>query len=599
MRNGGGMAGKKPEKALNFGPSLKRVILGLSMDKSRIFFVLLLSAIAVFLNTLGPKLLGHATDIIVNGFLAKMKHQGGINFDDLRHAVFVVLAIYLGAGFLNWVQGFITADIIQKYMYRLRKQLEEKIQRLPLSYFDSQSRGDVLSRVTNDIDNLGQTLNQTLTQVLVSILTIIGILGMMLSISPELTLIALVTIPLSVLVASTVAKRSQREFMKQWDTTGKLNGHIEESFTGHEVVKGFGRQKETIETFENHNQSLYASSAAAQFISGLIMPIMTFVSNLSYVAVAVVGGIRVASGNISIGDVQAFIQYSRQFSQPLTQLGSMANLLQSGVASAERVFEILDAEDEVDVPNEHQLEHVKGHVQFENVNFSYNPETPLIEDLNLDAQPGQTVAIVGPTGAGKTTLVNLLMRFYDINSGKILIDGIDTSTISREDLREHIGMVLQDAWLFGGTIRENLKYGRLDATDEEMIEAAQVTHVDHFVRSLPDGYDTVITDDNSNLSNGQRQLMTIARAFIARPSILVLDEATSSVDTRTEVQIRQAMDELRKGKTSFVIAHRLSTIRDADIIVVMNKGHIVEQGNHEELMKSGGFYAKLYESQFE
>ncbi|MFT4186764.1 MAG: ABC transporter ATP-binding protein [Micrococcaceae bacterium] len=601
MRGGGprGVAvAANDSKALNFGPSLKRLLSEFGPDKFLILFVLLITAVAVGLNTAGPKILGHGTDIIVEGFIASKTGHGGIDFHALERTCLLVLGVYVLASLLNFLQSFVVAGVIQRAMYRLRKKIEAKIHKLPLNYFDSQSRGDVLSRVTNDIDNLGQTLNQTLTQVMVSVLTVLGVLGMMFYISPALSLIAIITIPISIIAAAQIAKRSQKQFVKQWGETGVLNGHIEETFTGHEVVKAFGRQEEAIEIFEESNEKLYQASARAQFISGLIQPVMFFISNLSYVAVAVVGGLRVANGQMTIGDVQAFIQYSRQFSQPLTQLGSMANLLQSGVASAERVFELLDAEDETDEAKNH-VEKVKGHIEFKNVDFSYKSEEPLIENMNLNAKPGQTVAIVGPTGAGKTTLVNLLMRFYDINSGQILLDGVDTATISREELRENIGMVLQDAWLFGGTIRENLKYGRLDATDEEMEHAAEVTYVDHFVRSLPDGYDTVIADDNSNLSNGQRQLMTIARAFIAKPSILVLDEATSSVDTRTEVLIRKAMDELRKDKTSFVIAHRLSTIRDADTIVVMNKGSIIEQGNHDELMKQDGFYAKLYASQFD
>ncbi|WP_434620814.1 ABC transporter ATP-binding protein [Arthrobacter sp. A5] len=622
--------GGPPQKARSFGPSVRRIFSLMAADRPRMIWVVSLAAVSVGMSVLAPKILGHATDLIFQGVLGRMfpagvtkaqaidglraKGQGqvadmlsgmavvpgqGLDQQALGWVLLSVLAIYAVAFFFNWSQGYITAGIVQRAMYKLRQDIETKLDRLPMSHFQDESRGDVLSRVTNDIDNFSQTLNQTLTQLLVSVLTVVGVLAMMFSISPLLALIALATVPLTILVTVLIAKRSKIQFMAQWKTTGELNGHIEEMFTGHEVVKAFGQQQAAIGKFAVSNDSLFRSSSKAQFISGVIMPSMNFISNLNYVAVAVVGGVQIASGNLTIGSVQAFIQYSRQFSQPMAQIGGMINLLQSGVASAERVFDLLDAKEQAPDPvPAATLGATRGRVVFDNVNFSYNPDEPLIQDLSLVAEPGQTVAIVGPTGAGKTTLVNLLMRFYEIDSGRISIDGIDTAMMTRDDLRRRFGMVLQDAWLFGGTIRENLVYGRLDAAEDQMIEAAEATFVDHFVRSLPDGYDTVLSDDGDSLSQGQRQLMTIARAWLADPGILILDEATSSVDTRTEVLIRHAMNRLRESRTSFVIAHRLSTIRDADLILVMDHGRILEQGTHEELLGTGGFYYDLYMSQF-
>ncbi|MGO4384120.1 ABC transporter ATP-binding protein [Specibacter sp. RAF43] len=625
--------GAPPQKAMAFGPSLKRILGLLALDRLRMIWVVFLAAVSVGLSVVAPKVLGHATDIIFNGVVGQMLNkfpagttkdqavaalraggQGqladmlsgmnvvpgqGLDLTALGATLMIVLGLYIVAFFFNWAQGYITAGIVQRAMYRLRQQIEDKLDRLPMSHFQQESRGDVLSRVTNDIDNFSQTLNQTLTQLLIATLTVVGVLGMMFSISPLLAGISLLTVPLIAAVTVVIAKRSRVEFMAQWKTTGELNGHVEEMFTGHEIVKAFGQQQNAIEKFKVSNDSLYESSAKAQFISGIIMPSMNFVSNLNYVVVAVLGGVQVASGVITIGSVQAFIQYSRQFSQPLAQIGSMINLLQSGVASAERVFDLVDAQEQrPDHVPAAVLGETKGRVVFDNVNFSYTPGEPLIKDLSLVAEPGETVAIVGPTGAGKTTLVNLLMRFYEIDSGKITVDGVDTALLTRDDLRRRFGMVLQDAWLFGGTIRENLAYGKLDATFEEIVQAAEATHVDHFVRSLPDGYDTILSDDGGGLSQGQRQLMTIARAWIANPGILILDEATSSVDTRTEVLIRQAMNRLRQDRTSFVIAHRLSTIRDADLILVMRDGRIIEQGTHEELLGQRTFYYDLYMSQF-
>ncbi|MFQ4148907.1 ABC transporter ATP-binding protein [Arthrobacter sp. LAPM80] len=629
----GGRGGGPPQKALSFGPSMKRILSLIAPDKVRITAVLVMAAMSVGLSVVAPKILGNATDIIFNGVVGKMLGQfpagttkdqavaalrasgqgqladmlsamnvvpgEGLDLSALGAVLMIVLVLYVAAFFFNWSQGFITTGIVQRAMYRLRKDIEDKLDRLPMSHFQQESRGDVLSRVTNDIDNFSQTLNQTLTQILIAVLTVFGVLGMMFSISPLLAGISLVTVPIIAFMTIFIAKRSQVQFAAQWKSTGDLNGHVEEMFTGHEIVKAFGQQEAAIEKFRVNNDYLYESSAKAQFISGIIMPGTNFVANLNYVVVAVLGGIQVAQGTLTIGSVQAFIQYSRQFSQPMAQIASMINLLQSGVASAERVFELLDAKEQrPDHCPAAQLAEPEGRVVFSHVNFAYNPDEPLIQDLSLVAEPGETVAIVGPTGAGKTTLVNLLMRFYEIDSGTITVDGVNTAHLTRDDLRSQFGMVLQDAWLFGGTIRENLAYGKLGATNEEIMAAAEATHVDHFVRSLPDGYDTVLTDDGGGLSQGQRQLMTIARAWIADPGILILDEATSSVDTRTEVMIRQAMNKLRANRTSFVIAHRLSTIRDADLILVMDHGQIIEQGSHDELLARKGFYYDLYMSQF-
>ena len=589
------------EKAKNFGPSAKRLARRLAPERTAFTAVVVLAVVSVGFMVAGPKILGHATDIIFDGVVGRLRNipGAGIDFAALAGVLGWVLGLYLAGSVFGWMQGWLLNGVVQRVVYRLREDVENKLHRLPLRYFDGQPRGELLSRVTNDIDNISTTLQQTLSQLLTSLLTVIGVLAMMLTISPLLSLIAFAVIPLSVVITAQVGKRAQKKFVAQWKNTGLVNAHIEEAFTGHQLVKVFGRQKESEAEFDKRNGELYEAARGAQFISGLIMPAMTFLSNLSYVIVAVVGGLRITSGAMSLGEVQAFIQYSRQFTQPLTQVASMANLMQSGVASAERVFELLDAEEQSADPADAALPaDRRGRVEFEHVSFSYRPEQPLIEDLSLVAEPGQTVAIVGPTGAGKTTLVNLIMRFYELDAGRITLDGVDITALKREDLRSQTGMVLQDTWLFGGTIRDNIAYGRPDATEDEIIEAARATHVDHFVRTLPDGYDTVIDEEGTNVSAGEKQLLTIARAFLASPSLLILDEATSSVDTRTESLVQHAMATLRTSRTSFVIAHRLSTIRDADLILVMEQGRIVEQGTHDELLEAGGAYHRLYSAQF-
>ncbi|WP_037683605.1 ABC transporter ATP-binding protein, partial [Streptomyces noursei] len=627
----GRMMGGPIDKSLNFKGSGKRLLAQMRPERGVIAVALLLGVVSVALTVVGPKVLGRATDLIVAGIVGRhlpagltkaqaaeqlrAHGQGGladlvasmpvapgphIDFGAVGTVLLWVTLIYAGSAVFGFVQARIATRVVQRTVFRLREQVEEKLARLPLSYFDKQQRGEVLSRATNDIDNIQQTLQQTLSQIVSSLLTIVGVLGMMFWISPLLALVALITVPVSVLVATKVGKRAQPQFVQQWRTTGKLNAHIEEMYTGHSLVKVFGRQKESAALFREQNEALYSAGFKAQFISGIIQPAMMFIGNLNYVLVAVVGGLRVASGALSIGDVQAFVQYSRQFSQPLTQVASMANLVQSGVASAERVFELLDAaEQDPDPARPVRPEQVTGRVAFEDVSFRYDENKPLIDGLSLAVHPGQTVAIVGPTGAGKTTLVNLLMRFYEVRGGRITLDGVDIARMTREELRGNIGMVLQDTWLFGGTIAENIAYGAPEGTTlDKVVAAAKATHVDRFVRTLPDGYDTVIDEEGGNVSVGEKQLITIARAFLAEPAILVLDEATSSVDTRTEVLIQHAMAQLRTGRTSFVIAHRLSTIRDADVILVMEDGSIVEQGDHDALLAADGAYARLYAAQF-
>ncbi|QZY53049.1 ABC transporter ATP-binding protein [Leucobacter tenebrionis] len=588
-------SGSQPvKKAKHFWPSAKRLFGLLAPEKGLFSFVVVLVVFSVVLTVIAPKVLGQAVDVIVTGVMGSQ-----IDFGHLSRLILAVIALYFVASALMWLQGYILNRLVMRIVYGLREDIEAKLNRLPLSYFDSRQRGDVLSRVTNDVDNIQQALQQAFSQLVQSLLTVIGITVMMFVVSWQLALIALIALPLSAVIVGIVGVRAQKLFVSQWKYTGAVNGHIEESFTGHELVRIFNRDREMAEEFDRRNEELFQAAYRAQALSGTIMPSMQFVQYLTYVLIAVVGALRVTGGQMTLGDVTAFIQYSREFAQPLAEMGGMANMLQSGVASAERTFELLDAdEQEPENAAERLPERSEGRVVFENVSFSYDPAEPLIEDLSLTASPGETVAIVGPTGAGKTTLVNLVMRFYELNSGRITLDGVDITRLSRAELRGHVGMVLQDAWLFDGTIRENIRYGRLDASDDEVVEAARATMVDRFVRQLPDGYDTVISENASSLSAGERQLLTIARAFIANPSLLILDEATSSVDTRTEVLVQQAMQALRTDRTSFVIAHRLSTIRDADTILMMENGSIVEQGSHEQLLARKGAYYELYQAQF-
>ena len=622
------------QKAMRFGPSAMRMLREMRPDRVKASVVVTLAVLSVSLSAVGPLILAQATDLIFAGVFGRQlppdltKEQAveaarasgdaqvadmmaamedlvpgqGVDFAAVGQVLLLVLAVYAASSVLSWLQGFLLNDVVQGTVYRLRANVQEKIHRLPLGYFDQQPRGELLSRVTNDIDNIAQSLQQTMSQLLTSLLTVVFVVSMMLYISPTLALIALISIPVSLVVASLIMRRSQALFVSQWRTTGALSARVEEAFTGHELIKVFGRSGDVEAAFDEENAELFDVGFGAQFLSGLILPAMFFIGNLNYLVIAVFGGLRVASGTMSLGEVQAFISYSQQFTQPLSQVASMINLLQSGVASAERAFELLDAEEETAEPAESavtaQAIERRGQVEFEHVSFRYDPDTPLITDLSLLAEPGHTVAIVGPTGAGKTTLVNLVMRFYELDAGRITLDGVDIKTMRRADLRSQIGMVLQDTWLFEGTIRDNIAYGRPDASEGEILEAAEASFVDRFVHHLPERYDTVVGEDGGSLSAGERQLITIARAFLANPALLILDEATSSVDTRTELLLQHAMAALRTDRTSFVIAHRLSTIRDADLILVMEHGRIVEQGTHDTLRQADGAYAALYDAQF-
>ncbi|GIP51469.1 ABC transporter ATP-binding protein [Paenibacillus vini] len=589
------------EKAKDFKSTLKRLIRYLRPHKYQLGAVLVMAILSTLFSILSPKVMGKATTKLFEGIIGKMKGIPGaaIDFHYVWQIIMVLLGLYLLSSIFSYFQQYLMAGVAQKTVYDLRRDVNDKLSRLPLKYFDARTHGEILSRVTNDVDNISSTLQQSLTQLITSILTIIGVLVMMLSISPLMTLIAVLTLPVSIIAITSIAKRSQKQFIRQQKELGELNGHVEEMYTGHKIIKVFGREQRSQEQFDDINGRLYDAGWKAQFISGVIMPIMSFIGNIGYVLVSVVGGILVTKKSIEIGDVQAFIQYARQFTMPITQTANIANIIQSTVASAERVFEILDEEEEVkEASHPVVLEEPKGNVVFDHVKFGYDPEHTLIQDMNIQVSQGQMIAIVGPTGAGKTTLINLLMRFYEVNDGAITIDGVNITDMKRGDLRSLFGMVLQDTWQFNGTIRENIAYGREGATEEEIIQAAKTAHADHFIRTLPAGYDTILNEEASNISQGQKQLLTIARAILADPAILILDEATSSVDTRTEVYIQKAMNELMKGRTSFVIAHRLSTIRDADLILVMNHGSVIEQGTHEQLLEQGGFYADLYNSQF-
>ena len=588
------------EKAKDFKGTMKKLMAYLSTYKIGIFFVIVFAIGSTIFNIVGPKILGKATTEIFKGLVRKVSGGAGIDFDKIAHIVLTLLCLYLASAVFSFVQGYIMTGVSQKLTYRLRKEISEKINRLPMNYFDKQTHGEVLSRITNDIDTLSQSLNQSATQVITSVTTIIGVLIMMLSISPLMTLVALLILPVSMGLISMIVKRSQKYFMSQQEYLGHVNGQVEEIYGGHNIIKAFNKEEDVIATFKRDNDILYTSAWKSQFLSGMMMPIMQFVGNLGYVGEVILGGYLAMKGTIRVGDIQSFIQYVRSFTQPIQQVAQVANMLQSTAAASERVFEFLEeAEEDQTVEHPVCIDEMEGSVSFEHVHFGYNPDHTIINDFSVDVKSGQKVAIVGPTGAGKTTIIKLLMRFYDVGSGSIKVDGHDVCDFNRDDLRKMFGMVLQDTWLFKGSIEDNIRYGRLDATHEEVVEAAKAARAHRFIQTLPGGYQMELNEEASNVSQGQKQLLTIARAMLADPKILILDEATSSVDTRTEIQIQKAMDQLMKGRTSFVIAHRLSTIRDADMILVMKDGDIVEQGNHEELLAQNGFYAELYNSQFE
>lgn len=592
-------AGEKPK---DMKKTVGKLVRYMKPFHAMIILVIVCALLSAGFSIAGPKILGNATQLIYEGFVAKIQGSGGIDFDGIAKVLLTVLAIYIISAILSFVQGLMMTDVSQKICYKLRKEMSEKIHRLPMNYYDTKTHGEVLSRITNDVDTLGQSLNQSITQLITSVTTLLGVLVMMLTISPLLTLVSVVILPISVAMIGFIIKKSQKYFKSQQEYLGHVNGQVEEIYGGHTIVKAFNKENDVIEEFKKTNDVLYDSAWRSQFLSGLMQPVMAFVGNLGYVVVAILGGIMNIKGSMNVGDIQSFITYVKQFTNPIGQIAQVTNMLQSSVAAAERVFEFLDEEEEDQKAINHapvSINELSGNVQFENVHFGYNPEKIIINDFSANVSQGQKIAIVGPTGAGKTTMVKLLMRFYDVTSGEIKIDGYNVKDFDRSELREIFGMVLQDTWLFKGSIMENIRYGRLDATDEEVIAAAKAAHAHHFISTLPDGYNMELNEEASNVSQGQKQLITIARAILADNKILILDEATSSVDTRTEEQIQKAMDNLMKGRTSFIIAHRLSTIRDADLILVMKDGDICEQGNHEELMKKGGFYAELYNSQFE
>lgn len=587
------------QKAKDFKGTLKRLIMYLKTYKSSITLVIIAAILSSIFSIVSPKILGQATTKIFEGVMLKSRGQGGIDFAFIYKVLIILVILYIISSIFNYMQQYIIVSVAQKTVYDMRQDIYNKLNRLPLNYFDTHTYGEVLSKVTNDIDNISSTLQQSMTQLITSIVTIVGVVIMMLTISPIMTLVTVLTIPLGILFVKPIISRSQSYFIKQQNIIGNLNGHIEEVYTGHEIIKSFNREKKSIDTFRDINIKLYENSWKAQFMSGMMMPIMNFVSNIGYVFVSVIGAVLVTKGRIQIGDIQAFIQYTKQFSQPISQTANIANIIQSTVASAERIFELLDEKELIpDIEKSRVIKNPKGKVVFDHVKFGYSEDKILIQNMNLEVNPGQKVAIVGPTGAGKTTLINLLLRFYELNGGKILIDDIDIRDMRRSDLRKMFGMVLQDTWLFKGTIRENIAYGKENATKEEIENVARSANANHFIKTLPKGYDTIINEEGSNISQGQKQLLTIARAMISDPKILILDEATSSIDTRTELNIQKAMDEIMVGRTSFVIAHRLSTIKDADIILVMKDGNVIESGNHKELIEKGGFYSELYNSQF-
>lgn len=598
---GGPPMGRPVEKAKDFKGTLRRLLKYLVPFKALLIAVFLMTILSNVFTVASPKVMGKAITALYEGSVTKLKGIEGtsIDFKYIGKILVILGVLYIVSSIFTYIQQIIMATIAQKTVYTMRRDVDEKLSRLPLKFFDTHTHGEILSRVINDVDNVSNTLQQSVTQLITALITFVGVIIMMLTISPVLTLITILMLPLYVIVTKAVASRSQRYFIQQQEALGDLNGHVEEMYTGHEIIKAFGQEEKSIEEFNNINETLYNVGWRAQFISGIIMPLMGFIGNIGYVLVSVIGSIFVTRGTIDIGNIQAFIQYSRQFGQPITQTANIANVIQSTIASAERVFEFLDEEEEVpDRQDAKVIEFPRGEIKFKDVEFGYNPDDILIENMNIDVKPGQTVAIVGPTGAGKTTLVNLLMRFYDIGAGQITIDGVDIRDMKRGNLRSIFGMVLQDTWLFNGTIEENIAYGREGASFDEVVRAAKAAHADHFIRTLPHGYNTILDEEASNISQGEKQLLTIARAILADPSILIFDEATSSVDTRTEIYIQKALTELMRGRTSFVIAHRLSTIRDADLILVMNDGKIIEKGNHEELLAKGGFYTDLYNSQF-